>query len=205
MSFISWLCVSSAFAGDVAGKVTLTGPSDGPVVVYVEKVAGAKPKPLATPASMAQKGVAFAPSGLVVPVGATIDFPNQDSVFHNVFSLSTGNEFDLGLYRGGASKTATLATPGEVDVFCNIHPNMAAKILVVQNDFYAVVAADGSYTIAGVPAGTYDVIAWGPTQTPSKQSVVVPAAGIVKADYALSPRNDGAHLNKDGEQYGRYH
>lgn len=193
-----------AFAGDLTGKVTGVGATDL-AVVYVVNVPGAKPVRPAVSSSLAQKNMAFLPGGVVVPVGTTVDFPNQDNVFHNVFSLSAGNEFDLGMYRGGAAKTSTFSTPGEVDVFCNIHPDMVAKILVVQNDFYAFVGADGSYKITGVPAGTYDVVAWSPTLESVTQHLTVAATGSLTANYTMGGRTNDTHLNKDGEQYGRYH
>ena len=88
----------------------------------------------------------------MVQRGTSIAFPNKDNIYHNVFSLSSGNSFDLGLYNsGGEAKTHTFTEPGSVDVYCNIHPQMAASVLVVPNRHFAKVKPDGTFEIAGVP------------------------------------------------------
>ena len=118
--------------------------------------------------------------------------------------MTPGNEFDLGLYRGGISKSVQMIEPGEVDVYCNIHPNMSAKILVLQNAYFARVTADGGYTLPGVPPGKYTLVAWSPRHEPVKKMVLVTASGA-RVDFSLTPRAATPnHLNKNGEQYGRY-
>lgn len=201
----------AAFAGEpgkgtLKGKVTVEGDAARPWVVYVEKVAAAPAAPAAKePPMMVQKGIAFQPGALVVGKGHEVEFPNKDKAYHNVFSRTPGNEFDLGLYREGTSRTVEMRAAGEVDVYCNIHPNMAAKILVVQNPYYAEVADDGSYVIRDVPPGAYTLVAWSSTHEPVKKPVEVAAGATLAADFALKPRKGtGAHLNKSGEQYGRY-
>lgn len=201
-----FLAASTAYGaeptGAVAGKVTTDGAATT-LVVYVEKVPKAAPKP--KPAAVAQKDLQFAPGAVVVTAGTPVDFPNRDKVFHNVFSLAPGNEFDLGLYRAGESKTAQMNEPGEVDVFCNIHPDMAAKILVLQNDFYVPVKPDGTYELAGLPAGKYALVAWSPEHKPDRKPIEIKAGAKAAADFTLGKRAAAkAHLNKNGEQYGRY-
>src|SRR5262249_36875883 len=136
------LCLMSlaAFAdetGGVRGTVKVEGKARN-LVVYVEKVAAKKKGP-AKKATMGQKDLRFEPEVLVVREGVPVEFPNEDKVFHNAFSLSPGNDFDVGLYRGGVSRSTTFKTAGEVDVFCNIHPDMIGKVLVLQNDFFSPV------------------------------------------------------------------
>jgi plastocyanin len=194
--------VALAAGGSVAGKVAREGDARQ-LVVYVEHVPGAEPKK--GKLVNTQKNSSFTPEVMVVRAGTTVDFLNEDKIYHNVFSLTPGNAFDLGLYRGGTSKATTLQEPGEVDVFCNIHPDMVAKVLVLQNDFHTEVKPDGTYDISGLPPGDYTVVAWSPDHKPEKKKVRVAEGGKASADFALKRRPASRqHLNKDGEQYGRY-
>jgi plastocyanin len=190
--------------GAIAGKVS--GPDSGrPWVVYVEKVAAAAVSPAAKRVEIVQKDRKFMPGAVVVRVGAAVDFPNRDKFYHNVFSPTPGSEFDLGLYRDGASKSAVFKKAGEVDVYCNIHPEMVAKVLVVEHDFFVEVGADATYRIAGLPPGSYTTIAWSPTLEPERRTVDVKPGAETKADWAITrPRAPGSHLKKDGSAYGRY-
>jgi plastocyanin len=186
--------------GTIRGQVTAEGGR--PWVVYLEKAEPATPP--AARLKIEQKNTRFVPEALVAIVGQTIDFPNLDKFYHNVFSVTPGNEFDLGLYRSGVSKSAQLTQPGELTIYCNIHPEMVAQVLVLQNAHYAEVAADGSYTLADVTPGSYTVVAWSGKHEPVKQTVEVKAGAAAKANFTLKLRKAGAHLNKNGEQYGRY-
>lgn len=189
--------------GKITGKVK--GAKADTLVVYVEKAPGAPVSPQADRPRMTQKNTQFQPGVLIVVQGQTIDFPNEDKFYHNVFSASEGNDFDLGLYRGGVSKAMQMKQAGEVDVYCNIHPDMAAKILVLQNPFYAQVGEDGSYTIDNVPPGSYTLVAWGAHHVGDKKKIEVKDGQATAADYTLKAKGDsGAHLNKDGQPYGRY-
>ncbi len=188
--------------GSISGKVTSPGASQ--VVVYIEKVPKAVPRPV-NDKPMTQKNSAFMPEMLVVTVGSSVSFPNEDKVFHNVFSVTPGNEFDLGLYRGGASKAVDFKEAGEVDVFCNIHPNMAAKLLVLQNDFYVTVEKDGSFNLANVPPGAFTLVAWSAETTLEKVKIEIKPGANATASFTLKPLPGiKMHTNKNGEQYGRY-
>ena len=140
-----------AVPGTIRGKVAV--PGGEPVAyVYVENVLA--PAVKGQRKVIEQTGKKFVPSWAVVQRGTAIQFPNMDNIYHNVFSLSSGNSFDLGLYNsGGEAKTHTFTEPGSVDVYCNIHPQMAASVLVVPNKLFAKVKPDGTFEIAGVPAG----------------------------------------------------
>ena len=96
----------------------------------------------------------FRPRVVAVPLHGSVDFPNVDSIYHNVFSVSGGNRFDLGLYRSGASKSRQFDEAGLVRVFCNIHPQMVGFVLVVDSDFVATTGPDGKFRFDGVPAGS---------------------------------------------------
>src|SRR5712691_6243335 len=112
-----------------------------------------------------QRNLSFSPHVLVVRVGTTVDFPNNDRVFHNVFSFRDGKRFDLGMYPVGALQHVTFDRPGLSRIFCNIHPNMAAYVMTVDSPYFARTDETGAFTIAGVPAGTYTYHAWRPGAT----------------------------------------
>jgi plastocyanin len=133
---------ADVLTGVVTTKVRPGTPAAS-VVVYAEPATGAAPARESKPVSLSQKNKAFAPRVLGVPVGTAVNFPNDDDIFHNVFSLSPGHAFDLGLYRAGASKRRTFTSPGLVRVFCNIHPQMTALIVSVATPFVAARCAAG--------------------------------------------------------------
>ena len=110
--------------------------------------------------TISQQDTAFVPAVLVVPPGATVDFLNQDPFFHNVFSYSQAKRFDLGRYPDGQSKAVTFEELGIVKVYCEVHDFMRAVVLVLDSPYHSPVSEDGSFTIRGVPPGTYEVVAW---------------------------------------------
>ena len=120
-----------------------------------------------------QRNLAFTPHVLAVRVGTTVDFPNNDKVFHNVFSFRDGKKFDLGMYPKGAIKPIVFDKPGLARLFCNIHPNMAAYVMAVDSPYFAVSDENGAFTIAGVPPGTYTYHAWRPGGQPLTGSITV--------------------------------
>jgi len=132
------------------------------VVVYLESVPSGVPLPApnAGPYKLEQVDLGFSPHVLAVPKGAVVEFPNRDTVFHNVFSLSKVASFDLGRYPSGDSRSVKLDTPGIVKVFCHIHSDMSAILLVLDNPFFATPTRDGKFHIDGVPPGEYRVVAW---------------------------------------------
>src|SRR3954471_8344972 len=109
-----------------------------------------------------QRNLKFSPHVLAVQVGTTVAFPNHDRVFHDVFSFRDGKRFELGLYPVGAIKHVPFDRPGLSRVFCNIHPGMAAYIIVVDTSHFAVTDRDGNFSLPNVPAGTYPYHAWRP-------------------------------------------
>jgi plastocyanin len=144
-------------------------------VVYLEAVpapAGGYDPPAAHP-QLNQSQMLFRPLVLPVLVGSTVDFPNNDNLFHNVFSYSQPREFDLGRYPRGQLRSVRFDRTGVVNVYCDIHSYMYATILVLENPYYAVPDEDGSYTIENVPAGSYKLVFWYGRKKVSAKSVTV--------------------------------
>ncbi len=156
---------------------------DIPAVVFLAGRVGPAPPP-ATDAVMAQQDTAFMPSLLVIPVGTTVRFPNNDSFFHNVFSYSADGRFDLGRYPMGESKDVLFDDPGIVKVYCEVHESMRAAIVVVENRYWAE-PDDGVFRFQGVPAGTYTLVAWQADRGEVEREVVVPADGTVRVEIEL--------------------
>ena len=174
------------------------------VVVLLESVPGPAPAP--TRAVVRQRHKRFEPFLTVVTKGSTVAFPNDDKIFHNVFSVSRAARFDLGLYKSGTSESVEMQRAGEVDVYCNIHPGMAAKIKVVDTRHYAVTGPDGRFRIDAVPPGTYPIIAWQAYGEEHRGRVTVTPGGTATVRISLTERDEPRrHLRKDGTPYGRYH
>ncbi len=148
---------ADVLSGTVTARVR-PGVTAATAVVYAEPLEGSAPLRPAPPAAIEQRDKTFTPRVLAVPVGTTVRFPNSDGIFHNVFSLSQGNAFDLGLYRAGASKSRTLTTPGVVRVFCNIHPQMTAVVVAVPTPWVTVAGTGGTFRLE-LPPGRYRVTA----------------------------------------------
>ena len=199
---------SFASAGDIVGRVELTEKGGkkatdlSDVVVYVE-TSKARAKP--GKEVLVMKSKAFSPHVLAVSTGTTVEFPNEDPILHNVFSVS-GEGFDLGLYKRPKSGSRTFDKPGVYTLYCNIHPQMSATVVVRENPFFAKAQKDGAFRIEGVPAGDYKVVAYhdrageGPPV-----SVKVAATGETAANLSLdaSTYKRVQHKNKFGKDYGR--
>ena len=188
--------------GSIEGRVTVTGGGAlGDVYVYVD-VKG--PNARGKTVEIRQQGKQFSPRLAVVQVGTNITFPNMDSVYHNVFSTSARNAFDLGSYRAGdKARSVTLTNAGVVDIFCNMHQKMNASVLVVPGPLFAKVRADGTFRIDNVPVGVRKLVAWSPNSKPSQQKVDVTGGGV-QVSFDVEREESKAHLNKLGQAYGSY-
>jgi len=131
----------------------------GPIVVYLDALAAPVPKGGAG-AEIRQHLARFEPAFTVVPVGAPVQMPNDDTIFHNVFSYSRPNDFDLGLYGAGEGRTVRFQQPGLVRIYCSIHERMNGLIFVTPSSLFATPSAGGDYRIAGVPPGRYRLHVW---------------------------------------------
>ena len=139
-------------------------------------------------ARLDQRGQRFVPHIVAIGVGGTVDFPNSDPFFHNVFSLSDVRSFDLGRYATGKSKTVRFDKPGVVRVFCDIHAHMSAFIFVFAHPYFDVTDGQGRYRIDGVPAGTHAIVLWNETVEPETRQVTVPDGGEVEVNFAVAAR-----------------
>ena len=197
---------SPLWAGTVRGGVELVDKGGrkaidlSDVVVFVD---GVKVKPRPARTTVVMNGKSFTPRVVVVPVGGTVEFPNEDPIFHNVFCVSGDNRFDLDLYKRPKKGAWTFQHPGVVRVYCNIHPQMSGVILVRDNPYYAKAAADGSFAIEDVPAGRYLLKAWQERAGEVSQEITVPAQGEVATRLTLdaSGFKQVPHKNKFGKDY----
>ena len=190
-------------AASVSGRVRFIGRASGftaPGFVYAEALEGGRVQP--GQFKMAQKNKTFVPHVLAVPTGSSIAFPNEDPIFHNVFSLSRPGSFDLGLYRDGASKTRMFTSPATYHVFCNIHPQMSAIILVVPTSFIAEIDSAGNYRL-DLPAGRYRISAWSERAEASTMEVNVGTAALTAPELTLDESHfvESQHKNKFGQDY----
>jgi plastocyanin len=176
--------------GVSAPEPEISRPLDeyGELVVFLDGNLPGEEKPIR--AELIQQNRRFEPQMLIVPVGSSVYFPNADPIFHNVFSLSSVKKFDLGYYPAGQTRVVKFDAPGVVQVYCHLHPNMYAAIVVVPNRWYARPAEDGTFSLKGIPAGTYHVVTWHMSAGFFRRQVQVPANGVVNLDINIPVRSE---------------
>jgi plastocyanin len=151
-----------ASGGYAPRMVTRPVPHPGTVsdvVIFIRDLPAEKNLPV-TRTRMIQQDESFEPRVIAITRGSTVEFPNADPFFHNVFSLSSGDAFDLGRYKRGDSRSRVFTRPGLVKVYCHVHSEMSASILVLDNEYFTRPQADGAFDLSDVPAGTYRLSAW---------------------------------------------
>ncbi len=198
----------------VTGHVVLEGAAHispaNSTVVWLTPV-GADPNGAAPPppmhAVLQQKNKSFEPHMLVVTKGSTVDFPNLDPWFHNVFSLFNGKRFDLGLYEAGTTRTVHFDREGISYIFCNIHPEMSAVVVVLSTQYFAKPDKQGDFSIASVPPGRYTLHIWNENALPaalqalSRTVDVSPASHSVGSIHVQVTTAPTSHKNKYGQDY----
>jgi plastocyanin len=205
-------------AATVSGRVDLRDSKDAlvskkgdysGVVVWLEPLNGEQlPVPPGIKARMVQKDKTFTPHVLAIPVGATVDFPNFDPIFHNAFSNYDGQLFDVGLYPPGTSRSVRFNRPGIVRVFCNIHASMSAVIAVLATPYFDSTQKNGNFEIRDVPPGEYRLKifherATMPTLDGLSRRIAVGTGGLVVPPIAVSESGYLVvpHTNKFGHDY----
>ncbi|MDD5542190.1 MAG: hypothetical protein PHX83_03380 [Acidobacteriia bacterium] len=170
------LSVSYLRAGDIVGALAVPKPDHA--VVYIEKVPGTFH---GGNAKMDQRSKVFVPYVLPVVAGATVEFHNSDNLQHNVLGVGA-DKFNLGSYSQGMARSNTFNKLGEIAILCNIHPEMGAYILVLQNPYFSLLDGGGKFHIADVPPGDYVIKAWYQDKT-KQQNVKVPAKGNITISF----------------------
>ncbi len=184
-----WLAASMPLGGtEVSGHVCSperAGRSELTIVVFAESLEG---RTRVSPGrfKMAQRDKTFVPHILAIPVGSTVDFPNEDPIFHNVFSPSWPDRFDLGIYRAGASKSHVFPKPAIYRVFCMIHPEMTAVILVLPTSFITELDASGNYRLS-LPPGRFRLTAWSERTEPVTTEVRVSTSPVRVPNLVVGP------------------
>ena len=150
----------------------------------------------------------FTPHLLVVPAGSSVEFPNQDPFFHNVFSLFEGRRFDLGLYEAGTSRAVKFDRPGICYIFCNIHPEMSAVVIVLKTPYFAISDRRGKINLPDVPAGRYELHVWHERTRPEGLNLLTREITVNESSHSLGSLRvhdasnvKSAHKNKYGRDY----
>jgi plastocyanin len=171
--FILLLLPSLAAADGLRGKVARTLLADSTdAVVYIAEAPGRFPPP-DKPADIEQRAQKFVPHVLPILRGTLVRFPNNDRVRHNVFSPAGPHPFNFGIYPPGGVKELKLDELGTIMLLCNIHENMSAYVLVLQNPYFTLVGADGHYSLSGVPAGSYTLSLWAEGKVVATRKITV--------------------------------
>jgi plastocyanin len=197
-----------AAQGTVSGRVAMqekpgepTKDFDATVVYLMPK--GAPGRFAETKAQMAMNGRQFAPRVRVITTGSTVEYANQDPFSHNIFSTAPGASFDLGTYGSGVVKSTSFKKAGAYPIYCNIHAQMTAFVVVVSTSHYTQAGADARWKIANVPAGKWEMHVWHERAPEVTQELDVPAAGLANVDVTLDARGfkQVAHKDKMGKDY----
>jgi len=203
---LSSAVIQAAPISGSVGFLTKRGqrPTMNETLVWLEPM-GAKnvPRRPAETVQIVTRNKTLIPHIIAIPVGSSVTFPNDDPISHNLFSLSSGNSFDLGLYRKGAGKSQKFDSPGVVNVYCNVHPNMSAVIHVLWTPYYGFTDANGHYAF-DVPPGRYRLVAWN-EQGGSTESTIDVGTGGLRSPLTMmiDSRNFRVtqHMNKVGKPY----
>lgn len=193
--YIPILCFIFLFLGygfalraQITGKVT-TDPSKAKykanTVIYIDVASGTFSPPAKNP-EIDQRNLIFIPHVLPIVAGTSVDFLNNDDVQHNIFSPDDCSKFNLGTWGKGARKSHKFTKVGcESVILCNVHPEMEAYVVVLQNTYYATTDSNGNFTINNVPPGTYTIKIWNEKLSASSQKITVPASGKLTVSFTL--------------------
>jgi plastocyanin len=184
-------------------KKKLSSREVADAVVYFEPRRPVTVKPLAESAIMVTRNKAFEPGVLAIPRGSAVKFPNQDPILHNVFSVTTGNRFDLGFYQKGPGKEYIFEKSGLVRVFCNVHYQMIGHILVLDTPYFASPDATGRFRLSGLPRGPGKLTVWHERAAAVTVEITVPHSGAIPVALEIARPRLVPHTNKLGKPYQR--
>lgn len=142
-------------------------------------------EPLSEPVTVEQFGVAFAPRLVAITVGTTLEFINQDNIYHNVFSLTPGAKFNIGRKPTGVVVSKKIDQAGAIQLFCDIHPQMSAVVVALDTPYFAQADQEGKYTLGGLPPGTYEIRVYHPNLSPLSQVIELSPAQQLVRDFLL--------------------
>lgn len=199
-----------ATAADLRGHVNLVSaatdaasPDTGETVVFFQPDKPVRIKSLSGDLVMIMHGKSFAPHVLTVTAGSSVRFANDDMILHNVFSTSQGDDFDMGFYGHGPGKSKVFSHPGLVRVYCNVHHEMFAYILVLDTPYFADVHDDGSFELHGVPPGPGEITVWNPRSEVWHQHLAAVTDAPLSLELKLNRFAVPVHLNKFGKPYDK--
>lgn len=172
------------------------------VVVYVEGAGPTEADADGHTTQVQQLDRRFLPDLVVVPVGATVSFPNMDPIFHNIYSLSKPKTFDLGSYDKGETRRVVFPKPGIVEIYCHLHPNMAATVVVTPNRWYARPDRSGQYRIPNLPPGQYTLVAWHKSAGFFRKTIVIGEGRDAVADFFIPLDVDSKQVAQDNRDLG---
>jgi len=210
--FLATLLALPARGEDLHGRIQLLakgrkGPDKGSdvrqAVVWFEPAGPHPVRPAGEPFEMVTRRKELVPRVLVIPRGSRVRFPNQDPILHNVFSVSSPNQFDLGLYREGPGKEKRFEEPGLVRVYCNVHHDMVAYVLVLDTPHWVSPSAAGDFVLTGLPKGAGKLTVWHEQGDPWTGTVELPQKTPVQVGLEIVRPLIPAHLNKQGQSYFR--
>lgn len=195
--------LARADGGAIRGVVEVNRPSGVPAGIVLVYVVGFKEPAPKDAVVVKQIERRFVPDLVAVTVCGSVAFPNGDPLLHNVFSPTTAREFDLGSFPQGDSRSRSFPRLGVLDVYCNIHPEMNATLVVLPNTKFATTDATGKFEIRNVPAGKWSVFAYSRrAEKPVTIEVTVPASGTAEVKLKLDEvQREFKHKNKYGEAY----
>ncbi len=193
---------------DLTGRITMTGGDASPdeaVVYFVPQSADdadRKVDPVDT-AEIVTRDKSLSPTVLAVSRGTEVSFPNKDPILHNLFSVSSENSFDVGVYGPDESPSVTFANPGVVNIYCNVHHDMHAHVLVVDTPWRAQAGADGRFRLTGLPAGAGELHVWHRQSERWSRSMKLPTAGTIDVTLEVTKPKLPPHRDKAGQPYNR--
>lgn len=192
---------------DISGRIILTGGDADPreaVVYFVPRGETPSSAPDAPEtAEIVTRDKSLSPTVLAVASGSEVRFPNEDPILHNVFSVSAGNDFDLGVYGPEEAPSTIFEQPGVVNIYCNVHHDMHAHVLVVDTQFRTRPDSNGGFTLTDLPAGPGELHVWHRQSDRWSRAIELPASSAFEVSLEVTKPSLPPHRDKTGQSYNR--